>query len=447
MIESEPDHAANGAYRLYCHILLTLGFVVSTVDRHVAAVVAVPMKQSLGLSDTQLGLVQGFAFALCYATAAIPVAWMVDRGNRVRIVAACVGLWSAGTAISGIASNFLTLLIGRTVTAVSEAGYSPGALSLLSDIFDRKSVARATALYMLAPSVGLGMAMIGGGALLGHFERQGGFSIPGIGVLEPWQCVFVAAGVPGVLLALLLGVSIREPARRSVKAQHAASVAPRETLTATTRALAPFLIPYVLGCTLILLVMFSLAAWSATFLVRSFDITAAEAGSALGPVVLIGGILGPVVASFLVAKPTEDRLINRMTWIVVVAGIVTAISVSLLPFAPSRWAAMMVVTISILSASTVAPMVVSPIQLMVPNRLRARTQAIASFVFTVVAGGVGPTLIGITTDRLFADEAMLGSSIALVCAISSVLGVLSIFVSRRALSVLAATAFSAAPAQ
>jgi len=425
--ESESDRV----YQWYCHILLTFGFILSTVDRHIAAVVAVPMKTALGLSDTQLGLVQGFAFALCYATAAIPIAWLIDRGNRVRIIAICVGVWSVGTAISGMASGFATLLFGRTVTAVSEAGYSPGALSLISDFFARRNVAKATALYMLAPSIGLGLSLICGGLLLGHFERSGGLSIPIIGTFAPWQSVFIAAGIPGLVLAALMVFTIGEPPRRTLRNDRKTDTKAEQSLADVARSLAPFLVPYVLGCTLILLVMFSLAAWSSTFFVRAFNMSASDASSALGPAVLIGGILGPVIASMLVARPAEDRIIERMTRIAVGAGLVTAGTVLLLNWVESRLAATILVTICIMSSSTVAPMVVSPTQIMVPNRLRGRTQAISSFVFTIVAGGIGPTLIGVTTDQLFRDEARLGSSIALVCSISAILGVAAILISRR----------------
>lgn len=142
-------------------VLLTGGFLLATVDRNVLAVVVESMKDSLGLTDTQVGVLQGFAYTLCSAVAAIPMAWAMDKWNRVKLVSALMVVFSLGTAATGAAGSFAGVVGARTVTAMSESGYSPGALSLISNVFPRSKVPRATSVYMMTPTLGNGVALIG----------------------------------------------------------------------------------------------------------------------------------------------------------------------------------------------------------------------------------------------------------------------------------------------
>ena len=195
----EPENPyASTARRNYVLVVLTLVYTFNFVDRQLLSILQEAIKLDLSLSDAQLGLLTGFAFAMFYVTAGIPIARLADRSNRRNIVAVSVGLWSFMTAISGFVQNYLQLLLARVGVGVGEAGGSPPSHSIVSDIFPKKQRASALAFYSTGVNLGILFGFLFGGWLNEFFG---------------WRVAFMVVGVPGIMLAILVRTTVREPVR------------------------------------------------------------------------------------------------------------------------------------------------------------------------------------------------------------------------------------------
>ncbi len=193
-----PKPEFTRAYRIYVLVLLTAVYTFNFVDRQIMGILAPSIQEDLGLSDSQLGILIGFAFAILYTTVGIPIARLADRTNRVNIIAISLGLWSGFTALCGLAQNFTQLAFARVGVGIGEAGGSPPSHSLISDLYPKEKRAGALAIYALGIPVGVTLAYLGGGWIVQNFD---------------WRTTFLALGIPGVLFALLFKLTVREPTR------------------------------------------------------------------------------------------------------------------------------------------------------------------------------------------------------------------------------------------
>lgn len=191
-------HRPGRAYRAYILFILTASYTFNFVDRQIVSILAPAIKADLNLSDAQLGSLIGFVFAVLYTTLGIPAARLADRVNRVSVVSAALALWSGFTALSGLAQNFTHLALARIGVGIGEAGGSPPAHAIISDLYPKEQRAGALAVYALGIPVGITLAYLGGGWVVTHFS---------------WRTTFFAVGLPGVLLALLIKLTVREPQR------------------------------------------------------------------------------------------------------------------------------------------------------------------------------------------------------------------------------------------
>ena len=189
---------AGAGYRYLVVGLLAVVYTFNFMDRQIMSTLAEPIRKDLGLSDTALGALSGLTFAIFYTTAGIPVAWLSDRFKRVWIMAAACGIWSVFTAACGLATNFTTLAFSRIMVGAGEAGGSPPSYSLISDYFPAKERGVGLAIYSLGVPLGtmLGVALGGG-----------------VAAAYGWRMAFFAVGLPGVILALLMLLIVREPKR------------------------------------------------------------------------------------------------------------------------------------------------------------------------------------------------------------------------------------------
>ncbi|MEL1229943.1 MAG: MFS transporter, partial [Candidatus Neomarinimicrobiota bacterium] len=195
---------------------MTLSFAVSFIDRQVMTLLIEPIKSDLLINDTQVSLLIGFAFSIFYISMAIPIARLVDRGNRVNIISLGVFFWSLMTAVCGLAKNYWQLFLARVGVGVGEATLTPAVYSLIPDYFPKEKLGTAVGFYMLGMSFGTGFALVLGGAILSYVSNIGDIVFPIVGTLRPWQVTFVIVGLPGIFLALLIKLSIKEPVRRNI---------------------------------------------------------------------------------------------------------------------------------------------------------------------------------------------------------------------------------------
>lgn len=373
-------------------LLFMLCFVLAQADKQVLGLIAVPLQRSFALTDTELGFLQGAAFALAFAIGGLPVARLVDGGHRVRIAAICVALWSVATILCGFAWSFVMLLVCRAATAVSEAGLPPAALSVFSQSGDPRTTAKLTNGFMLGPFVGGGLVLAGGGLLLGAVA---GVTLPGNA--EPWRLVFFAVGVPGLVLAPLLYRFGREPPRPELKVG-ATPLPPYATVLRTIFIEKRYLGFYYTGLACFYLYMAALIAWYPVLLVRELHLSPAAAGAHAGVTYLVGGVAGTVAAMIRASLRARVDVPALMRDFVAAAALLVPIG-CLLPLASGLAVSLALYgAYAFASAAVIASMAI-PIQLSLPTIVLGRAMATFSLIMSAFAGSAGPLVIGIVTDR------------------------------------------------
>ncbi|WP_317928479.1 MFS transporter [Halioxenophilus sp. WMMB6] len=380
-------------YRTYVLCMLTLVYAFNFIDRQLISILQESIKHDLSLSDTQLGLLTGFAFALFYVTAGIPIARWSDRSNRRNIIALAVGIWSFMTALSGFCFNYLQLLMARIGVGVGEAGGSPPAHSMISDIYPSDKRGTAMSIY----SVGINI-----GVMLGFF--LGGVLNQYIG----WRWSFVLIGVPGVIMAIWLRTMVAEPIRGwseqgTVNLEHVTFVDVVKKL-----AVNPTLRHLFLGSALFAMVGYSTFNWIAPFFIRSHEMGTASLGLWLALAIGLFGGIGTFFAGYL-----GDRLGKRnkswYLWIPAISGLIL-IPLYLVIFLTSNLYLALVINFfpSMLLATYIGTSL-AVLHGNVDPRMRATASALFYLVINIIGLGLGPTIIGVISDALtpaFGNESL-----------------------------------------
>ena len=418
--------AAGGLGRWGVTALVSACFALSYVDRQVLSLLVPSVKRSLDLSDSEIGLLQGISFSLFYVLAAVPLARLADRRDRSRLMGACVAVWSVMTMACGLAVSFLQLLAARIGLAMAEAGLPPAALTLMNDLHDKRGLARATALFMLAPFVGGGLALVGGGALV---EWARGIVWPG--GLEAWQVVFIAAGIPGLLIAPFVVMAIRDPrARAPAGTGGGASLADlRDYVAGSWR----FTVLYMLGTAIIVLVLNAHIAWMPAAILRRFPVGEGAKGAAFGVSYLIAGSIGTLAAGYAISMGEESSMLRRTMTQMRNGAFALAPFAVIAPFAPGYAGMIATAALAVFFTSAVVSMGSIPFQIAPPPGLRAQMIALAGLFAALVGTGLGPITTGVLSDALAASGAAQPLSLALAAigGAAALIGGVLIEVARR----------------
>ncbi|MFM7119095.1 MAG: spinster family MFS transporter [Gammaproteobacteria bacterium] len=371
-------------YPTYALTILFIVYVFNFIDRSILNILAESIKQDLGLYDWQIGLMGGIAFALFYTFLGIPIARLADTHNRRNIVAVSLAVWSAMTAVCGLAQNFVQLLLARIGVAVGEAGGSPPSHSIISDLF--ASDRRATALGIYALGIPVGTML---GNLLGGWINEA----------MDWRTAFIVVGLPGVLMALVVRFTLVEPPRGvSELAAKAKAEAPPVSFVFRALWSRKSFRYMALGGALHALVGYGVGPFIPPLFIRIHDMDTAAIGQAL---FWLGfaGIAGTASGGWL-----ADRMAKRdVRWYVWLPGIATLISV---PFAVAAYtwddaigAFWLMALPGFLGAYYLGP-TFSLAQGLVGVRMRALAAAILLFILNLIGMGMGPVIVGITSDLL-----------------------------------------------
>lgn len=388
--------------------VLTILYVFSYLDRFILTMLVPQVKASLSLSDTQMGVILGPAFALIFAVAGVPLGWAADRYSRRWVIAIGALVFGVATGVSGLATSFGALLLLRMVVGVGEASLTPAAMSLMASGVPRARLATAVATFSMGPKIGSSAAYAAGGlALAGAawIER----TWPQLNLSEPWRLTLAVAAVPSVAAALLV-FTFREPPHAVRVTGDPAGDSALAFLAGQRRLMAPLLI----GFGAVVVCGQSLIAWVPTFIDRHYGWSPALYGPILGAISLAGALtLVPkgLIMDRLFARGMHDVHVRFYTWLLAATLPLCAI-VFLLPDPVAFmlvYAVVAVVTIPCLAYLTAAAQVVTP------PHLRGRITALVTIPLALV-GSLGPLAVGLLTDRLFGDGAKLGWSLALVMA-------------------------------
>ena len=383
-------------YRKYALGILLVGYVINFVDRSILSLLLEPIKLELALTDSQLGFLGGLAFAVFYTFLGIPIAALADRRSRVKILAVSMVIWSAMTAICGLANNFLTLLLARIGVGIGEAGASPPSHSLISDYFPIET--RATALSIYALGIPLG-------TMIGNFV--GGWGADAIG----WRYTFFLVGVPGIIFALIVWFTLREPPRgmsdikpsqRSTTPVKTPPPPPVKTVFKLLWSKTSFRhLAFAAG--LHAFVSYGAGTWNAPFFIRIHEMSLTDIGSILALVAGVGAI-GTFFGGYISDK-LSDRTDDKR-WYFWVPGIATLFMVPFQLIA-YLYGGMWAVVASLMMVAVLGNAYLGPsfamTQALVSLRMRAVASAILLFVLNLIGMGLGPYLVGVLSDILTPD--------------------------------------------
>ncbi|TRW14938.1 MFS transporter [Glacieibacterium frigidum] len=377
----KPGGAASANYAL---VLLSLVSLLNYLDRMIIAVLVEPIKRDLNLSDTQVGLVAGFAFALLYALAGLPLARIADRGSRVALVSACLVVWSAMTALTGFARNFVELFLARMAVGIGEAGCVPASHSLIGDLFPPHRRALAIGIFQAGGLIGLSFGLAGAGWLA---ERYG------------WRVALMAAGAAGLPLALLLFLTMNEPPRA------AADPAPaRESAFATVRALFghPAFVHLVVGISIGAFATYGMSQWISAFFIRSHGLGLAEVGLYGGLAGGGGGIAGAIAGGLAMTR-LRRRDERWELWLpaLAYAGAWPLFAGAFL--VPGTLAAFTFQFAATFVAASGGAVALAAIQSFAEPHRRATAVAIMLMLSSLIGLGVGPAAVGVVSDALAAS--------------------------------------------
>lgn len=412
-----PERTTSAAYPWYVAGILSMAYCFSAIDARVLTLLVIPIKEDLQLTDFQISLLQGFAFALMYSVAAIPIGRLVDTiSRRTRIIVVGVLFWSVMTMGCGLARNFWQLFAARIGVGMGEATLSPTAYSLISDYFEPKRRALAISLYAIGYPIGGGLALIIGGALLQFFTAQGGGSLPIVGSLEPWQMVFIAVGLPGVIIASLI-LTIREPVRRELAKGYENKVMPLSATFAYLKANWKVYGMLIGAISLIGMLAIGSSLWYPTFLIRTYQMPVAEVGLYYGIVMLICGTIGTVAGGWMSGRLMQKGQSDANIRIVLVTTVLKALPLIAGPLMPNAPLALACMALGTLIGQGAQGVMISAIQDVTPNQLRGQVMALTLLCVNLIGLGLGASFIAAITDFGFGDEGAIRYSIAIAGAV------------------------------
>ncbi len=375
-------------YARYVLGLLSLVYVVSFIDRQILAMLMEPIKQEFQVSDTAMGLLTGFAFVLFYTLAGIPIARLADRASRKRIIAASLAVWSVMTAASGLVGSFAQLAIVRVLVGIGEAGCNPSAHSLIADYFPPQRRATALSVYACGVYVGSAIAFLAGGWLLTRYD---------------WRAAFFVVGLPGVVLAAVVALTVRELPRGHAEGRRVET--PQAPLGEVLRHLARrrAFVLIALGTAVQSLSGYAVITWGPTFLARVHAMPWSDIGVSLGWIIGLGGSFGALAGGRLAdwMGRRDVRWYMRLPALQTLLAVPFLVGFTLLP-SPSQSLACFI-PFYMLGAMYVGPMF-AMIQGLVELRMRATAAAILLFVANMVGLGLGPLLVGVLNDHVFAQQ-------------------------------------------
>ncbi len=378
-------------YRYYVLGMLTLTYLFSFMDRQIMSILMEDLRAEFALSDAQLGLLSGLAFALFYATLGIPIARLADRWNRVRIISIAVSVWSLATALSGLAVGFASLFLARVGVGIGEAGGSPPAHSLIADYFEKAQLSRALSVYSLGTTFGSVVGMV-----------VGGFVADAYG----WRAAFFVVGLPGLLLALVFRMTVREPERGRFDPDYDAN-APRANVRETLRSLMSNRV-YVLvtvAHAFHVVVGYSMAIWKPALLIRTFELSKGETGVWLSSMTVATALPGMLAGGFL-----ADRLAQRdVRWMAWMPGIALLIALPANEFAlasHSLTGMLILFGVGLFFATVAHAPALAVVQRVVKPTERALAAAFVFFLANMLGLGLGPVIVGALSDGFSADQGL-----------------------------------------
>lgn len=384
-VPEEKATSFSKPYIRYVVGILTVVYVFNFIDRQILSILLPSIKAEFALSDTALGFLTGFAFAAFYATLGMPIARLADRHSRVNIIAISLSIWSLMTMLCGAAANFWHLLLARIGVGIGEAGGSPPSHSLIADYVPIDGRSTALGIYSLGVSIGILFGFLAGGWLDEFFG---------------WRTAFFVVGLPGILLAIILKLTLKEPPRG-----HSEGIAQLEGDHPTVAEVVRHLWGQrafrhiALASALHAFVGYGVIQWMPSFLHRTHEMPTWEIGSWLAPIIGIGGGLGSVLGGVL-ADRLAKRDIRWQMWISALGLFIGAPFAVGVYISPDPYTSLLFLAIPTVIIAVYHGPVYAMTQALAPLRMRAVAAAVLLFVTNIIGLGFGPQIVGIISDLL-----------------------------------------------
>ncbi len=402
---TKPDREQGifSGYRAVVLLMLLLAYILNFVDRQIVGILAVPIKADLNLSDTQLGMMGGLAFAIFYATLGIPIAWLADRFSRKWIETVALAIWSGFTALCGMAGGFTSLFVARLGVGVGEAGGVAPAFSMISDYYPPEQRARALSILTLGLPVGSALGLFIGGFLAAEYG---------------WRFAFIALGIAGFVLAPIFAIVVREPERGAFDPPETQTAGSASALDVLRRVAAkPTFWLVSLGSATASMLSYGLGFWLPSFIARSHGLDISDTSKFLGTVAITGGIAGILLGGYLTDHfgQRDRRAYMRIPAIAFLIGfpfLLAGIYVESLP-----WVFALLLVPQAMGYVWTGPSV-SIIQNIAPASMRATASAIYLMIVNFIGLGIGTMVFGLLSDSLtsvYGDSALRYS--IMICAV------------------------------
>jgi MFS family permease len=405
--------------------ILVLTAILAYTDRQVLSLLVDPIRKDLAISDTQVSLLIGTAFAVIYGIAGIPLGYLADRLSRRTLIFAGVLIWSAATLFCGLAQSYHQLFLGRILVGLGEAVLSPAAISLISDYFPPNRRGSAVGIYLGGIAVGIGSSLVIGGGVL-HAVNQGLLAGTRLQTLAPWRLVLLCIGTPGLIwsLAILL---IREPLRRG---DHRGGVESSGNTAFLGAGWSRIITVY--GVVAIAsLVDNAVGAWTPSLLIRQFAGDPEQVGVQLGLLLVAGYFCGFVAGGFLADRAGTSGHGARKLRVCLIA-VLLIVPVALALNSASLAVVMIAIPFYFAFSGVVTACGFSAILDMVPNRARGLAMAISFFLNVALGAGFGPAAVPLAGEHLFGSKAGLGPPLSFVMLASFVLAGAALLLTLRA---------------
>ena len=386
-MNTDQNPYTNPRARYYALGLLTVVYTFNFVDRQLLSILQESIKADLLLSDQQLGLLTGFAFALFYTVAGIPIARYADRNNRRNVVAIAIALWSFMTAISGLVQNYLQLLLARIGVGVGEAGGSPPAHSMISDIFPPERRASALAFYSMGINFGILFGFLAGGWLNEFFD---------------WRVAFFVVGAPGIVVALFVRYTLREPIRGLIEdRQDNATDTPFPEVLKLLWSRLSFR-HLAIGGALNAFAGYSSSNWTASFMIRSHDMSTGELGTWLALIMGVGGAIGVFWGSYIAERLAKFD-VRWYMWMPTITGMICVPFMIATYVVEGAYTALIVSIVPGILFNVYLGNSLAMTHALVGSRMRAVASAILFFLINLIGMGLGPWGVGLLSDMLSAE--------------------------------------------
>lgn len=429
--EQGSDHSSIGFKSWWMVAVLFFLYVFSWLDRLILSMLVGPIKQDLLLSDFQISLILGPAFAICYSLFGLPMGWAVDRYPRRWVVYLGVSIWAIATVMSGFARSFITLLIGRIGVGMGEATLMPSAYSLIADEFPKKKLMFATSIYQMGGKIGSATAFGLGGVIIAFAETLSHIQWPGVGILQPWQMVLVMVGAPGLLFAFLV-FTFSEPARKGMalakeKSHDGKDISHLRSFFSKNWKLVALMM---VGFSAIAVCGYSLTSWVPEYIERTWDWPPIKYGPALSVMNILAAftlLANGKIVDWMYGKGIKDAHLRFYSWLIAALAPVAV----LLFLVQDRFVFLGLYGVIQIVTVPFILYVSSIVALLAPNQIRGQLIALFLFVTTNAGMGLGPVLVGSLTDFVFQDEAMLGQSLMYVVVGSFVIALIAMVASLR----------------